>query len=113
MAVEVDGLLEHAVLLRQRYATGKHAGLGQTRDSALIIERTETAWYVVTDEGVIYGIEFVSLVNVKNIYKRREILPEKAIDQRIDSSIYIYILIEYFRPRFGMGTEKQFHGSVR
>lgn len=54
MAVEMDCPLEHAVLLRQRYATGKHAGLGQHRDSALITERTETAWYVVTDEGVIY-----------------------------------------------------------
>lgn len=59
MAVEVDGPLEHAVLLRQRYATVKHAGLGQKRESALITERTETAWYVVTDEGVIYGKEFV------------------------------------------------------
>ena len=56
MAVEMDGPLEHAVLLRQRYATVKHAGLGQNRDSALITERTETAWYVVADEGVIYGI---------------------------------------------------------
>ena len=54
MAVEVDGPHEHAVLLRQRYATGKHAGLGQTRDSALITERTETAWYAVTDKGVVY-----------------------------------------------------------
>lgn len=61
MAVEMDGPLEHAVLLRQRYATGKHAGLGQHRDSALITERTETAWYVVTDEGVTHGIEFVSV----------------------------------------------------
>ena len=32
-----------------------------------------------------------SLVNVKNIYKRREILPEEAIDQRIENpSIYVY-----------------------
>ena len=54
MAVEVDGPLEHAVLLCQRYATGKHAGLGRRRESALITERTETAWYVVTDEGVTY-----------------------------------------------------------
>ena len=44
MAVEMDGPLEHAVLLRQRYASGKHAGLGQTRNSALITEKTETAW---------------------------------------------------------------------
>jgi len=44
MAVEKDGPLEHAVLLRQRYATGKHAGLGQTRNNALITERTGTAW---------------------------------------------------------------------
>lgn len=51
MAVEVDGLLEHAVLLRQRYATGKHAGLGQTRDSAPIIERTETAWLIPGARG--------------------------------------------------------------
>ena len=52
-----------------------------------------------------------SLVNVKNIYKRREILPEEAIDRRI-ANYCICILIKYFRPRCGMGTEKQFHESV-
>lgn len=44
MAVEMDGPLEHAVLLRQRYAAEKHVGLGQIRNSALITEKTETAW---------------------------------------------------------------------
>jgi len=40
----MDGPLEHAVLLRQRYAAEKHVGLGQIRNSALITEKTETAW---------------------------------------------------------------------
>jgi len=51
MAVEMDGPLEHAVLLRQRYAAEKHVGLGQIRNSALITEKTETAWLIPGARG--------------------------------------------------------------
>ena len=44
MAVEAGGPLEHALLLGQRYAAGKHAGQGRRASGALITGRIEIAW---------------------------------------------------------------------
>lgn len=44
MAAEVDGPPEDALLLRQRYVAGKHAGLGQRVNGAPITGITEIAW---------------------------------------------------------------------
>ena len=70
MAVEMDGPLEHAVLLRQRYATGKHAGLGQHRDCVVYCQ-----YLLLTEfEGrtVSYGPSFFLL----------DLWPKRAINQR-------------------------------
>ena len=44
MAAEADGPPEHALLLRQRYAAVKHAGLGQKASGALITGTIEIVW---------------------------------------------------------------------